>query len=201
MRSWVTIPPLVFAIGRSKVRQLGSAPQTSDECVRLLLEAGASVDEPNALGGTPLFIASKHRRQTCIELLLSRRANPCLAERDNMTPLYSACFSGESRRHIACVMALCEGMTDSEFVECIAIREVQSGMTALHAAAEQRDGEASSIPLAGRAVLAEGQFLLLQFLLLSLFDTAYGHKVHDLNCNGCVLARCAACRPARARSP
>ena len=160
-------PPLVFAVGETKVRELGTAPQTSDECVQLLLEAGAWVDEPDTAGGTPLYIASKHRRQGCIDLLLSRRANPCLAEKEyNQTPLYFACLKGSSdctRRHIGCVVALCEGMTDSEFVECINTHEELDGMTPLHAAAELQDGDVGCLSQDEqclRALLEKGGGLL-----------------------------------------
>ncbi|MFO0553461.1 MAG: ankyrin repeat domain-containing protein [Polyangiaceae bacterium] len=54
-------------------------------CVALLCDAGALLDAQNEGGGTPLLLASIHRRADVCDLLLARRANPDIPTKEGWT--------------------------------------------------------------------------------------------------------------------
>jgi len=73
------LTPLVFA-----------AREGDLESARLLLDAGAAVDQQTEYGWTPLLTAVNNRNYRVAELLVSRGANVNLANKGGWTPLYLA---------------------------------------------------------------------------------------------------------------
>jgi uncharacterized protein len=73
------LTPLVFAAREGDV---GSA--------KVLLDAGADVNQTTEYGWTPLLVATNNRNYKLGALLLERGANPSLANKGGWTPLYLA---------------------------------------------------------------------------------------------------------------
>ena len=71
-------------------------------CVRLLLEAGASVDQVTTGGYTPLFGAAHCGQAECVRALCAAGAKVNLAADDGRTPLHQAAEQG----HTDCILAL-----------------------------------------------------------------------------------------------
>ena len=70
---------------------LGWAAAAGNEaCVSCLLDRRASVDAPNALGGTPLLIACQQNQVECARQLLRARAAVDHAMTNGETALYKA---------------------------------------------------------------------------------------------------------------
>jgi ankyrin len=60
------------------------------ECARVLVEAGADVNELTLYGWSPLLVATQNRHYKLAEFLLDHGANPNLANKGGWTPLYLA---------------------------------------------------------------------------------------------------------------
>ena len=60
-------------------------------CVRLLLEAGAAVNQADAEGFTPLYVACQEGHFECAQLLRDAGAAANQAPQNGATPLYIAC--------------------------------------------------------------------------------------------------------------
>jgi uncharacterized protein len=73
------LTPLIFA-----------ARQDCLECARLLLDAGADVNQLTRYGWTPLLTAIQNRHYKLAVFLIDRGANPNLANKGGWTPLYIA---------------------------------------------------------------------------------------------------------------
>eukprot|EP01049_Picozoa_sp_SAG25_P017158 SAG25_NODE_4300_length_845_cov_2.063003_1_plen_125_part_01 len=75
------------------------------EVIRALVEAGATVDQPNKHGDTPLLIASQDGHAAAVEALLGGGAAVDRPDEDGATPLSIASQNG----HAAAVEALLGG--------------------------------------------------------------------------------------------
>ncbi len=73
------LTPLVFA-----------ARQNCIECAKILLDAGANVNQTTNYGWTPLLTATQNRNYKLASLLLDRGANPNLKNNGGWSPLYLA---------------------------------------------------------------------------------------------------------------
>ncbi len=73
------LTPLVFA-----------ARQDCLECARILVEAGADVNQTTRYGWTPLLTATQNRHYKLAAYLLDHGANPNIANKGGWTPLYLA---------------------------------------------------------------------------------------------------------------
>jgi ankyrin repeat protein len=73
------LTPLVFA-----------ARQNCIECAKILLDAGANVNQTTNYGWTPLLTATQNRHYKLAALLLERGANPNLKNNGGWSPLYVA---------------------------------------------------------------------------------------------------------------
>jgi uncharacterized protein len=67
-----------------------SARQNCIECARILLDAGADVNQTTNYGWTPLLTATQNRNYKLASLLLERGANPNLRNNGGWSPLYIA---------------------------------------------------------------------------------------------------------------
>ena len=56
------------------------------------LDAGASANDADEFGRTPLFVAARNNQRTVVEALLGRGADPNIADDDGLTPLSTACL-------------------------------------------------------------------------------------------------------------
>jgi uncharacterized protein len=73
------LTPLVFAAREGDI-----------ESAKVLLDAGADVNQTTEYGWTPLLVATNNRNYKLAALLLERGANPSLANKGGWTPLYLA---------------------------------------------------------------------------------------------------------------
>jgi ankyrin repeat protein len=73
------LTPLVFAAREGDI-----------ETAKVLLDAGADVNQPTEYGWTPLLVATNNRNYKLGALLLERGANPNLANKGGWNPLYLA---------------------------------------------------------------------------------------------------------------
>ena len=73
------LTPLVFAVR-----------EDCQECARILLEAGADVNQRTRYGWTPLLVATQNRHYKLAAFLLDRGANANLANLGGWSPLYLA---------------------------------------------------------------------------------------------------------------
>ena len=83
---------------------VGAALEGHEQCLTLLLGAGAEVDRPNENGVTPLYIAAQNGHEQCLKLLLGAGAAVDLANNKGATPLNMASDNG----HIEVVKVLRE---------------------------------------------------------------------------------------------
>ena len=83
-----------------------------EECLRLLLEAGASVDQPNRNGATPLWVACQGGYAACTAMLLASGARVDAPMRNGGTPLLVAVFANQP----ACVRQLLAAGADARRV-------------------------------------------------------------------------------------
>ena len=60
------------------------------DCARILVEAGADVNQPTLYGWSPLLVATQNRHYKLGAYLLDHGANPNLANKGGWTPLYLA---------------------------------------------------------------------------------------------------------------
>ncbi len=67
-----------------------AARQNCIECAKLLLDAGANVNQTTNYGWTPLLTATQNRNYKLASLLLDRGANPDLKNNGGWSPLYLA---------------------------------------------------------------------------------------------------------------
>ena len=75
-----------------------------DECVGVLLGAGAAVDQPTAEAATPLLVACYQGRVRCAELLLAAQADAGACMVGGVSPLFLAA----QQNRLACVALLLE---------------------------------------------------------------------------------------------
>ena len=75
-------------------RKRGANPIDSPECARLLLEAGASVSNPDVKGKTPLHTACQTGGLNSIPLLLDFGADINALTKTGATPLHSCAYFG-----------------------------------------------------------------------------------------------------------
>jgi uncharacterized protein len=73
------LTPLVFAAREGNI-----------ESAKVLLDAGANVNQTTEYGWTPLLVAANNRNYKLAALLLERGANPNIANKGGWTPLYLA---------------------------------------------------------------------------------------------------------------
>ena len=73
------LPPLMYA-----------ARENCLECARILIEAGADVNQTSRYGWTPLLSAIKNSHYKMAKLLLDHGANPNIADKGGWNPLYLA---------------------------------------------------------------------------------------------------------------
>ena len=85
------------AFGRTRDTQGGAlsalvfaARQNCMECAKILLDAGANVNQTTNYGWTPLLTATQNRNYKLASLLLDRGANPNLKNNGGWSPLYIA---------------------------------------------------------------------------------------------------------------
>ena len=85
------------AFGRTRDTQGGAltalvyaARQNCLDCVRVLLDAGADVNQTTNYGWSPLLTATQNRNYRLAALLLDRGANPNLQNKGGWSPLYIA---------------------------------------------------------------------------------------------------------------
>ncbi len=78
-RDWGGLTPLVFAAREGDI-----------ESARVLLEAGADVNQQTTYGWTPLLTATKNRYYELGKLLLEHGADPSIANKGGWSPLYLA---------------------------------------------------------------------------------------------------------------
>jgi ankyrin repeat protein len=67
-----------------------AARQNCIECAKILLDAGADVNQPTHYGWTPLLTATQNRNYKLATLLLERGADPNLRNHGGWSPLYLA---------------------------------------------------------------------------------------------------------------
>lgn len=124
-------------------RSLASSPDESDpfrslplhfaamhgrvEIAKLLLNAGARVDDGDSDGSTPLDCAAQRRKAEMVEFLLARGANPNRRDRNGAYALSFAASAGDS----SLVARLLEAGADLHFRSA-------DGLTLLHYAASRR---------------------------------------------------------------
>lgn len=146
------------------------------ECVRVLHEHGAGLDDTTAVdnailpGGTPLHLAAYYGRMACAELLLELGAQGDVRDAAGMTPLHVAVIRGH-----AAMAALCVHRGG-----CSAAATDEAGNTPLAYCRGGADGEALRRLLQGPATAA----------LLS-FATGAGWSSTDVAAARAVLERCA----------
>ena len=70
----------------------GSHRDQGEECVRLLLKAGADVHHGDLLGRTPLHKMARHDKVAATRLLLEAGADPNRADEEGWTALHSAVY-------------------------------------------------------------------------------------------------------------
>src|SRR5690606_39166227 len=78
-RDWGGLTPLIFA-----------AREGDEASVRLLIDAGADVNQQSEFGWTALLVATQNRYYRLGAYLLEQGANPNLANKSGWTPLYLA---------------------------------------------------------------------------------------------------------------
>jgi ankyrin repeat protein len=77
-----------------------AAESGNTELVKILLTAGAIVDNPSRRGFTPLMSACRHGHEPAVQALLSRAANCSLHSHDGYTSLHYATFSRDGAKII-----------------------------------------------------------------------------------------------------
>ena len=68
----------------------------SFECLKILLEYGASINYQNSYGETALMIAGMCRERTCLQLLLEHNASINVQDNEGMTALMHAAAKGSA---------------------------------------------------------------------------------------------------------
>uniref|UniRef100_F6XFJ5 Cortactin-binding protein 2 n=1 Tax=Ornithorhynchus anatinus TaxID=9258 RepID=F6XFJ5_ORNAN len=104
------------------------------DCVRLLLNANAQVDDADKNGFTPLCSAAAQGHVKCAELLIAYHADINHAAEGGQTPLYLACKNGNNE----CIKLLLEAGTDRSIT-------TSDGWTPVHAAVDS--GNVDSLTL------------------------------------------------------
>lgn len=74
-----------------------AALNDAHDVIGLLLDAGLDVNATNAVGNTALNIAASCLHFRSVDLLLSRKANPNIANRDEYTPLHWVAYKNDVR--------------------------------------------------------------------------------------------------------
>ncbi|XP_032233750.1 ankyrin repeat and protein kinase domain-containing protein 1 isoform X2 [Nematostella vectensis] len=95
-------------------------------CVKLLIEAGASVDVKEKDGLTPLHLAVYHGNSNCVQILIDYGADVNSTSRFGSTPLHQASYFG----HLSCAQIL---LKNGAFVDV----EEAWGQTPLFLAAQR----------------------------------------------------------------
>lgn len=90
--------------GRSGRPASAAAAHGHLECLRILLDAGAGLDMPNAYGSTPMHDAAYSGELGCVTELLKRGASPNPTDANGNTPIVAACAAG----HVSVVKTLLE---------------------------------------------------------------------------------------------
>src|SRR3989338_7482506 len=67
----------------------------NEECVRVLLAAGADPDIQDNEGRTPLYVAAANKSTEPFLLLIDAGANPAIASNEKRTPLHITCILGD----------------------------------------------------------------------------------------------------------
>ncbi|GEM_PF-2064727 len=108
--------PLAFAADRNKMAMAhfliehhadfrgalhNAASEGHAEMVRLLIDAGANVDEQYAGAGSALNTAAERGDLEMVKLLLERDAKTTTVNEDGFTPLHQAAFCRDKTRHAA----------------------------------------------------------------------------------------------------
>ena len=81
-----------------------------EDCLMLLLKAGAKVNQPDRFGRTPLYWAAFNSHTECVKMLLKAKADAKSADSDNRTALYWAAERGNAD----CVKMLIKAGADVE---------------------------------------------------------------------------------------
>src|SRR5205085_11423198 len=86
----VVIAGLVGSGGGGLTSLVLAAREGDPDCTKLLLEAGADVNQTTEYGWTALLTATNNRHYRLAEYLIERGANPNIANKGAWTPLYLA---------------------------------------------------------------------------------------------------------------
>ena len=110
----VNCPDVTGGFGLSPFHEAGTPLHTAvsrelDDCVDVLVAAGANVDARDSGGQTPLHIAAEKGSAGMTLLLLSRGADMNVNDRSQLTPLHLAA----RRAHVPVVRALMEAGADA----------------------------------------------------------------------------------------
>jgi hypothetical protein len=79
-----------------------------EECLKILVAAGADLDGQDDQGNTPCFVAAREGHIDCLKRLIAAEADISLENAQGMTPLFRACESG----HDECVGVLIDAGAD-----------------------------------------------------------------------------------------
>lgn len=96
--------PMKCIDGIFKLYDIDLEYEKKDECVKLLLENGAMINEKDNYGRTPLHISARYNIGECTKILLENGALINEKDNDEFTPLHYAVLCG----HISCVKLLVE---------------------------------------------------------------------------------------------
>lgn len=92
-------PALDMADSNSRTALYLAAEKGHTDCVKLLLDQGASIDAVDKDGHTPLFAAGWHGHADCVKLLLDRGANVNTLDKNGISALWIA----SQQQHVNCV--------------------------------------------------------------------------------------------------
>ena len=99
-------------VGKGRTALWVAAYYGEEQCVRLLVDAGAPVDQPNVNGATPLWVACQGGYDGVAAVLLKSGAAVDAPMRNGSTPLLVAMFGNR----VACVRTLLSHGADASHV-------------------------------------------------------------------------------------
>ena len=96
-------------MGKGRTALWVAAYYGEEECVRLLVQAGAPVDQPNVNGATPLWVACQGGFERCAAVLLEAGADAEAPTNHGPTPMLAA-VAGD---HVGCLRRLLTAGADA----------------------------------------------------------------------------------------